>query len=70
MRAAVRSRTADDDALVTEMYRQYRMPLMSYVLRLTVSDGTRSALTELAIDAVSVDPTTSTVVAVPTSRTG
>src|SRR5512142_201792 len=29
MRAAVRSRTADDDALVTEMYRQYRMPRMS-----------------------------------------
>ncbi len=29
------SRTADDDALVTELYRQYRVPLMSYVLRLT-----------------------------------
>ena len=38
MRAAVRSRTADDDALVTEMYRQYRVPLMSYVLRLTAGD--------------------------------
>jgi RNA polymerase sigma factor (sigma-70 family) len=38
MWAAVRSRTADDDALVTEMYRQYRMPLMSYVLRLTAGD--------------------------------
>ena len=32
------TRTADDDALVTEMYRQYRMPLMSYVLRLTAGD--------------------------------
>src|SRR5947209_2626225 len=38
MWAAVRSRTADDDALVTEMYHQYRMPLMSYVLRLTAGD--------------------------------
>jgi RNA polymerase sigma factor (sigma-70 family) len=38
MRAAVRSRTADDDALVTELYRQYRMPLMAYVLRLTGGD--------------------------------
>src|SRR6266700_2128960 len=38
MWAAVRSRTADDDALVTEMYRQYRVPLMSYVLRLTAGD--------------------------------
>jgi len=37
MWAAVRSRTADD-VLVTEMYRQYRMPLMSYVLRLTAGD--------------------------------
>jgi RNA polymerase sigma factor (sigma-70 family) len=37
MRAAVRSRTADD-AIVTEMYRQYRMPLMAYVLRLTAGD--------------------------------
>src|SRR6266571_1443266 len=37
-RAGVRSRTADDDALVTEMYRQYRVPLMSYVLRLTAGD--------------------------------
>jgi RNA polymerase sigma-70 factor (ECF subfamily) len=33
----VRSRTADD-AIVTEMYRQYRMPLMAYVLRLTAGD--------------------------------
>ena len=40
MWAAVRSRTADDDALVTEMYRQYRMPLMAYVLRLTANDET------------------------------
>jgi len=38
MRAAVRSRTAGDDALVTELYRQYRVPLMSYVLRLTAGD--------------------------------
>ena len=38
MRTAVRSRTADDDALVAEMYRQYRVPLMTYVLRLTAGD--------------------------------
>jgi RNA polymerase sigma-70 factor (ECF subfamily) len=38
MWAAVRSRTADDDAIVTELYRQYRVPLMSYVLRLTAGD--------------------------------
>jgi RNA polymerase sigma-70 factor, ECF subfamily len=38
MRAAVRSRTADDDALVTGLYRQYRVPLMAYVLRLTAGD--------------------------------
>ena len=38
MRVAVRSRTADDDALVTELYRQYRVPLMAYVLRLTAGD--------------------------------
>jgi RNA polymerase sigma-70 factor, ECF subfamily len=38
MWAAVRSRTADDNAIVTELYRQYRMPLMSYVLRLTAGD--------------------------------
>jgi RNA polymerase sigma-70 factor (ECF subfamily) len=38
MRAAVRSRTADDDALVTELYRQYRVPLLAYVLRLTAGD--------------------------------
>jgi len=37
-RTAVRSRAADDDALVTELYRQYRVPLMSYVLRLTAGD--------------------------------
>jgi RNA polymerase sigma-70 factor (ECF subfamily) len=37
MRAAVPSRT-DDDAIVTEMYRQYRTPLMAYVLRLTAGD--------------------------------
>jgi RNA polymerase sigma-70 factor (ECF subfamily) len=37
MWGAVRSRPADD-ALVTEMYRQYRMPLMAYVLRLTAGD--------------------------------
>ena len=38
MRVAVRSRTTDDDALVTELYRQYRVPLMAYVLRLTAGD--------------------------------
>jgi len=38
MWAAVRSRTADDDALVAELYRRYRAPLMSYVLRLTAGD--------------------------------
>jgi len=37
MWGAVRSRTADD-AIVTEMYRQYRTPLMAYVLRLTAGD--------------------------------
>ena len=37
MWGAVRSRTADD-TLVTEMYRQYRLPLMAYVLRLTAGD--------------------------------
>jgi len=36
--ASARSRAADDDAVVTEMYRQYRVPLMSYVLRLTAGD--------------------------------
>jgi RNA polymerase sigma-70 factor, ECF subfamily len=29
---------ADDDAIVTELYRRYRAPLMSYVLRLTAGD--------------------------------
>jgi RNA polymerase sigma-70 factor (ECF subfamily) len=37
MWGAVRSRTADN-TLVTEMYRQYRVPLMAYVLRLTAGD--------------------------------
>src|SRR5215468_4135649 len=37
MWGAVRSRTADD-AVVTEMYHQYRAPLMAYVLRLTAGD--------------------------------
>ena len=37
MWGAVRTRTADD-AIVTEMYRQYRAPLISYVLRLTAGD--------------------------------
>jgi RNA polymerase sigma-70 factor, ECF subfamily len=36
--AGARSRVADGDAMVTEMYRQYRSPLMSYVLRLTAGD--------------------------------
>jgi len=30
--------TPDDDAIVTELYRQYRSPLLSYVLRLTAGD--------------------------------
>jgi RNA polymerase sigma-70 factor (ECF subfamily) len=38
MWAAVRSRTADDDAIVTELYHRYRVPLMTYVLRLTAGD--------------------------------
>ena len=29
---------ADDDAIVTELYRRYRTPLMSYLLRLTAGD--------------------------------
>jgi RNA polymerase sigma-70 factor (ECF subfamily) len=29
---------ADDDTLVTELYRQYRTPLITYVLRLTAGD--------------------------------
>jgi len=37
-RTAVRDRAADDDAIVTELYRQYRVPLMAYVLRLTAGD--------------------------------
>jgi RNA polymerase sigma-70 factor (ECF subfamily) len=36
MRGTVRSLTAD--LVVTEMYRRYRAPLMSYVLRLTAGD--------------------------------
>jgi RNA polymerase sigma-70 factor (ECF subfamily) len=35
--ARTRSR-ADDDAMVAELYRQYRAPLMTYVLRLTAGD--------------------------------
>ena len=30
--------TADDDAVLTELYRQYRGPLLSFVLRLTAGD--------------------------------
>jgi RNA polymerase sigma-70 factor (ECF subfamily) len=37
MWGAVRSRTTDD-AFVTEMYHQYRAPLMAYVVRLTAGD--------------------------------
>ena len=37
-RASTRSRSADDDLIVTELYRQYRLPLMSYVLRLTAGN--------------------------------
>ena len=29
---------ADDDTIVTELYRQYRTPLLTYVLRLTAGD--------------------------------
>src|SRR5579863_2748253 len=29
---------ADDDAMVTELYRQYRTPLLAFVLRLTAGD--------------------------------
>ena len=36
--AGLRSRTADDDMIVAELYRRYRVPLMSYVLRLTAGD--------------------------------
>jgi RNA polymerase sigma-70 factor (ECF subfamily) len=32
------SRRPDDDVLVTELYRRYRGPLLSYVLRLTAGD--------------------------------
>ena len=32
------SRTADDDVFVTELYRHYRAPLITYVLRLTAGD--------------------------------
>ncbi|MGH3418983.1 MAG: hypothetical protein ACRDOD_05220 [Streptosporangiaceae bacterium] len=34
----MRSRTADDDAIVTGLYLRYRVPLMAYVLRLTAGD--------------------------------
>src|SRR5690349_25022864 len=34
-RVAVRSRTAVDDELVTELYLQYRVPQLAYVLRPT-----------------------------------
>jgi RNA polymerase sigma-70 factor, ECF subfamily len=32
------SRAATDDMIVTELYRQYRQPLLSFVLRLTAGD--------------------------------
>lgn len=32
------ARTAADDLIMTELYRQYRTPLMSFVLRLTAGD--------------------------------
>jgi RNA polymerase sigma-70 factor, ECF subfamily len=41
-RRPVRSRSADDATIVTELYRQYRAPLMSYVLRLTAGDWQRA----------------------------
>jgi RNA polymerase sigma-70 factor, ECF subfamily len=33
-----RSRAADDDVIVTELYHHYRAPLITYVLRLTAGD--------------------------------
>jgi RNA polymerase sigma-70 factor, ECF subfamily len=36
--ARSRGRHADDDALVTELYRRYRTPLLAHVLRLTGGD--------------------------------
>jgi RNA polymerase sigma-70 factor (ECF subfamily) len=38
MGAGVPSRTADADVIVTELYRRYQVPLMSYALRLTAGD--------------------------------
>jgi RNA polymerase sigma-70 factor (ECF subfamily) len=35
---------ADDDAMVTELYRQYRAPLLAFVLRLTAGDVVQAAL--------------------------
>jgi RNA polymerase sigma-70 factor (ECF subfamily) len=32
------ARAADDDTIITDLYRRYRAPLMSYVLRLTAGD--------------------------------
>ena len=37
-RAGTVARAAADDQLVTELYRRYRTPLLSYVLRLTAGD--------------------------------
>jgi RNA polymerase sigma-70 factor, ECF subfamily len=36
--AGSRKADADDDAIVTELYRRYRAPLLSFVLRLTAGD--------------------------------
>ena len=36
--AGSRQGDADDDAIVTELYRKYRAPLLSFVLRLTAGD--------------------------------
>lgn len=36
--AGSRQDDADDDAIVTELYRRYRTPLLSFVLRLTAGD--------------------------------
>jgi RNA polymerase sigma-70 factor, ECF subfamily len=36
--AGSRQDDADDDAIVTELYRRYRAPLLSFVLRLTAGD--------------------------------
>ena len=41
-RARAGAGAADDDAVLTELYRQYRGPLLSFVLRLTAGDRQRA----------------------------